>query len=320
MLKNGGQIVGYLLALLLLYYLLKPFIETQRTLNDIHIQILWQWVVLSFFLQLLYRTLYILPFAKVLQTLTQKPVPLRNAFTLFHLANITRYLPGRIWGVVRLLSLSKRFGLSRTDTARGLTLHVGIETALGGLLALSLLFSKQMRDTALTVLGSPSGHALLLTVSVVCVIGGILFGMPQIAPHAKRFIKTFGPLLKNRQLLGFLLNSHCFLWFCQGLALFLFVRSFASLNWSDAGVLIACYAFAWLIGFLSFLTPGGLGIREGLLGLLLAHYMPAPKAAFVAVLCRLWMLSSEIVLAGIAYCLSAQTRRSLIPFLANRAE
>lgn len=69
-------------------------------------------------------------------------------------------------------------------------------------------------------------------------------------------------------------------------------------------ILTACFAFTWIVGFLSFLTPGGIGIREGLLGLLLANYMPAPQATLVALLCRVWMLSAEMVLAGVAFALN----------------
>ena len=67
------------------------------------------------------------------------------------------------------------------------------------------------------------------------------------------------------------------------------------------GVIAACYAFAWIIGFLSFLTPGGLGIREGLLGLLLANYILIQQATLAALLCRVWGLSAEGILAGIAF-------------------
>ena len=77
----------------------------------------------------------------------------------------------------------------------------------------------------------------------------------------------------------------------------------------DAGVLTACFALAWVIGFLSFLTPGGLGVREGLLSLLLSSYMPAPQATLIALICRVWMLSAEIVLAGVAFVLNRHLKK-----------
>ena len=250
-----------------------------------------------------YRSLYTYPFSTLLSGFTEKYVSFRDAFTLFHLANITRYLPGRIWGVVRILSLSKGFGLSKTAVGSSLTLHVGIETALGGLIAMSVLFSDGMRQTATGVLETFSGHTLLLTLAVMVCLAGFVFLIPKLARHAKAFLKILTPLLKTASLWVTVLAAHSLLWLCQGLAFFLFVRSFAPVQWADAGVLTSSFAFAWIVGFLSFLTPGGLGIREGLLGLLLANYMHLSQATSVALLCRLWMLSTEILLAGMAFLL-----------------
>ena len=277
---------------------------TQDVLKAVPFQVGWGWLVCSFGVLLLYRSRYIAPFASVLSGISQKKISFRDAFTLFHLSNITRYLPGRIWGVVRLLSLSPRFGLSKTAVGSSLTLHVGIETALGGLIAMSLLFSDRMRDTAREVLETLSGkNTVLLTLAVMGIFTGISLLIPKLAGLLGEFLKTLSPLLENSRLWVSVIVSHSVLWICQGLAFFLFVRSFAPVQWTDAGVLTACFAFAWIVGFLSFLTPGGLGIREGVLGLLLSNYMPPSQATLVALLCRLWMISAEILLAGTAFLL-----------------
>ncbi len=304
--KNLRQYLGILVAGLLLFFFIKPFMQTHTQLKDVTLQIQWQLLIPAFVVLLLYRSLYTYPFSKLLSGIAQKRVTFQTAFTLFHLANITRYLPGRIWGVVRMLSLSQRFGLSKTAVGSSLTLHVGIETALGGLVVMSLLFSKAIREIAQDVLENISGHALLLTLAVIGIMAGVLFCIPKVSIHMARFLKTLVPLLANSHLWVSVLASHAMLWICQGLAFCLFVKSIAPVPWKDAGVLTAYYAFAWIVGFLSFLTPGGLGIREGLLGLLLANYMPAPKATLVALIARVWMLSVEIILAGIAFCIRQQ--------------
>ena len=296
------RFIGFLIAGILLFFLIKPFVQTHTDLKKVAFQ--WQWLALSFGVLLFYRSVYTYPFAALLSGITGKQSSFRNTFTLFHLSNITRYLPGRIWGVVRLLTLSPRFGLSKTAVGSSLTLHVGVETVLGGLIAMSLLFSDRMRQTATGVLETFSGHTLLLTLAVMVCLAGFVFLIPKIAHHAKAFLNTLLPLLKTSRLWGTVLASHSLLWLCQGLAFFLFLRSLAPVRWADAGFLTASYAFAWIVGFLSFLTPGGLGIREGLLGVLLAHYMPAKEATRVALLCRLWMLSAEMVLAAIAFLIN----------------
>ena len=209
----------------------------------------------------------------------------------------------RIWGVVRLLSLSRSFGLSKTAVGSSITLHVSIETALGSLIAASLLFSKQLQSTATETLSKMSGQAPLLTLAVMGLLTGILLLIPKLATHGRTFLKSLAPLLKNVRLWGTVLTNHVLFWIWIGFAFFLFVRSLVPVAWTQAGVLCACFAFAWIVGFLSFLTPGGLGVREGLLGILLANYMPVPQATLVALLCRVWMLSAEILLAGIAFFL-----------------
>ena len=301
--KTLRQYIGLLIAAILLCFLIKPFVQAQTHLKDVPFEIHGGRLVSAFGAILIYWCIYLYPFAMLLNSMAQKHISFRSAFTLFHLSNITRYLPGRIWGVVRLLSLSPKFGLSKTAVGSSLTLHVGVETVLGGLIAMSLLFSDRMRQRATEVLETLSvKNTFLLTFAVMVCLAGLVFLIPRLAKHATQFLKTLTPL-KSVQLWVKVLVSHSLLWMCQGLAFFLFVRSFATVPWTDTGVLTACFAFAWIVGFLSFLTPGGLGIREGLLGLLLSNYMIPSQATLVALLCRLWMLSAEILLAGTAFLL-----------------
>lgn len=306
--KTLRQSLGYLIAGILLYFLVNPFVQAHTELKAATFQVQWGWLVCSFGAILFYWSAYLYPFATLLSGLSKKRVSFCTAFTLFHLANITRYLPGRIWGVVRLLSLTHQFGLSKHAVGSSLTLHVGVETSLGGLIGLSLLFSPKFRETAVGILDTFSGQTLLLTFVVVGLLAGILFCIPKLAQPVKAFLKTLRPLLKKPRLWRNVLAVHSLLWICQGFAFFLFVRSFAPVQWTEVGVLSACFAFAWVVGFLSFLTPGGLGIREGLLGLLLANYMPAPQATLVALMCRVWMLSAEMLLAAVAFFLKRMSR------------
>jgi hypothetical protein len=58
---------------------------------------------------------------------------------------------------------------------------------------------------------------------------------------------------------------------------------------------VATFVAAWMIGFLSFVTPGGIGVREAALALLLGATLPTPEAITVALLARLsWTLVEMI--------------------------
>lgn len=300
------QFMGILVALALIFFLLKPFIQTHKQMEDLTFQVHWRWLIPSLGFLLIYRTLYTYPFAILLRGITQKQLPFRTTFTLFHLANITRYLPGRIWGIVRLVSLSQQFGLSKTVVGSSFTLHVGTETTFGGLLATLLIFSQQTRNTAQVILKEGIGHSQFFIFVGLGFLTGILFLIPTLSTHARQFLKTLRytglPLFQKSFRCQWLnvIASHILLWCCQGLAFFLFVKSLVSVPWTYVGILMANYAFAWIVGFLSFLAPGGLGVREGLLSVLLASYMPISQATLVALFYRVWMLSTEIILAGLA--------------------
>jgi uncharacterized membrane protein YbhN (UPF0104 family) len=87
------------------------------------------------------------------------------------------------------------------------------------------------------------------------------------------------------------------------MAFFLFVKSLAPVRWGQFPAMMGIYAAAWTVGFLSMLAPGGLGIREGVLSLLLSAYLPPATATLVALLSRIWSLAGDLVLAGGAFCL-----------------
>lgn len=301
------QYFGILIAGILLFFLIHPFVQTHSQLKNDAFQVQWHWLLIASGLLVVYRSLYVYPLAVFIRVTMQKPISFRKVFILFHLSNITRYLPGRIWGVVRLLLLSQRFGLNKKAVGGSLALHVGIETVLGTLIAMGVFFSRHTREAAQSVFEKLSGHTALFGLTLIGIIIGLLFLTPIFSDRLTRFLKVFreiGTPLLQKSVSNQWINisvCHVLLWICQGIAFYLFVRSLVPLSFAHASVFTACYAFAWSCGFLSFLTPGGLGVREWLLGLLLANYMPASEATLVAMLCRVWMLAAEIILVSVAF-------------------
>ena len=59
-------------------------------------------------------------------------------------------------------------------------------------------------------------------------------------------------------------------------------------------------AFSWAVGFLSFFSPGGVGITEITLSYLLSFFMPQLLASSVAILYRFLLTISELLLFTIA--------------------
>jgi hypothetical protein len=81
--------------------------------------------------------------------------------------------------------------------------------------------------------------------------------------------------------------------------------------------LVATYAVAYAIGFVSFITPSGLGVREGAFFLLLAPLLGGGAVTALAVGMRVFTTVGELIAAGV--CLMLPDRRALVaaPILAN---
>jgi uncharacterized membrane protein YbhN (UPF0104 family) len=63
-----------------------------------------------------------------------------------------------------------------------------------------------------------------------------------------------------------------------------------ALSWIEAS---SIFALAWCAGFVVVFVPAGIGVREGVLTLLLAGFMPAGAALSLALLARLAWLIAE---------------------------
>ena len=98
-----------------------------------------------------------------------------------------------------------------------------------------------------------------------------------------------------------LTGTYLLLWVLLGTAFFLFIKSFYPVVPSQLLLVTGTYAVAWSIGFLSVITPSGLGVREGVLSLLLTSVLPPATATFVALLSRVWTLGVELILGGVAF-------------------
>jgi hypothetical protein len=96
------------------------------------------------------------------------------------------------------------------------------------------------------------------------------------------------------------------MWLTNGVAFFLFVAATTPLALERLPAFIAMNAGAYWIGYVSFITPSGMGFREGALALMLATYFPTPVAVALALAARLWSTAGELL--GVLVVLLAPRR------------
>ena len=84
-------------------------------------------------------------------------------------------------------------------------------------------------------------------------------------------------------------------WVLLSLSFALLVISVTSLGWRDVPELSQVFLTSYIVGFVSLVTPGGLGIREGIMTLMLTPLAGAGPAAALAILSRLWVTVTEVI-------------------------
>ena len=234
-----------------------------------------------------------------------------SGWTFFQLSQFGKYLPGRVGPFVWMLSFSGKFGIENASAVLATFLQLAFQCSLGCIIGIPALY----RGGVSFSLPNPFASFQISERIGVLSLGVMMLSAGAVFLYRRGIGKRIGLLIK--QSLGTILSvsgtlalaSYLLLWCLLGAAFFLFIKSLYPVDFSQLLVITSCYAAAWNIGFLSFVTPSGLGVREGVLSLLLTTVVPPATATLIALLARLWTLSVELSLGGLAFGLYFKQRQ-----------
>ncbi|MQA88829.1 MAG: hypothetical protein GEU90_01155 [Gemmatimonas sp.] len=208
---------------------------------------------------------------------------------VWFLSSLGRYIPGKVWQFVGAAHLGGLIGIQAAVVVTSLAVHTAF-FLLGALLVAVYLLPAPVGE-----LGGVPIEAirwmtpLLILLAHPAVIGGGLRLVRRVTGAAVADWR--GNLMDGAALA--LLSAVG--WCVSGLAFFLFVLSLTPLPSSALGGIVGANALAFVVGYVVFIAPAGLGVKEAALTALLAFYVPAPVAALLAVAARLWMVAAEIL-------------------------
>jgi uncharacterized membrane protein YbhN (UPF0104 family) len=216
------------------------------------------------------------------------PLP---AFLIFYLANLGKYIPGKLWGYGGQVYLTKRQGV---DVG-----HIIIST--GVLLVLD--YFAGLAFASLTVVFWPSvpaaaGSAGAVGITVLVALfsrserslGLMKRGLARVK------VTAFETVQPGRELFGiwlFLLSR----WFLLGVAFIIGIKALLSLSLTESIAYCGAFTLSHLLSMLVVIMPAGLGVREGLNVYLLSAVatMPPYVAIGISVATRLWMTIMELI-------------------------
>jgi uncharacterized membrane protein YbhN (UPF0104 family) len=244
---------------------------------------------------------------KLLSTLGPAP-PWPQLLRAYYCGHLGKYLPGKAAVIVIRAALLRETGVSASSAAVTVTVESATYMWIGALLAILLYPSIAPHWPEPIV--SRAAEPLLRAAMLVVVLAGGIAGLAVVARSYERVANLLERAERAaEQERGFLRTSivgaAVFLgaWWIQGLTLGLTIEAVAPERASlgEWPFWTASAAVGLVGGFIAVFTPGGLGVREGLLMELLVVPLGPRDAVVVAVLLRGVALAGEIVTAVALY-------------------
>jgi MoaA/NifB/PqqE/SkfB family radical SAM enzyme len=214
-----------------------------------------------------------LPWQKILNALKVPRIDRGELRRNWYITQMGSYTPGKLWMVLGRLAFLRANG---TGAAKGITAlvleNIYMLVALG---LLSLL--------ALPFLGSNIPGAITVALWISAGLAFLMLFAPGIQKmFARRLARNFNvdmnelPHIGHTDQLKFI-SAHMFSWFLRSLSLYVWFRGFGVPESIPSYALVAVCLLAapasWLIALVMVFIPGGIGIRESIIGFFLTPFV-----------------------------------------------
>jgi len=226
---------------------------------------------------------------RIVEDLGGPRLPVSETVRIFMIANLGRYIPGKVWQIAGLAAMARKRGVTAaTATAaavlgQGLSLVAALFVGLGALLG-----------------GGPTYRAWGTGMAIVLLLGIAVGVTPPVFRRATGlWFRLAGqdapPGLNGTRALRWLL--------LYGINWLVYAFSFWLLTVSFRGVMpvvpvASAFAAAYALGYLAIFSVAGLGVREASLVVFLTPWMGAGPASVLSVLARIWATIVELIPAS----------------------
>lgn len=229
-------------------------------------------------------------------------VSLRHGFKLSYISNLGRYLPGKFWTIFAMAYLARRLDIKEEESMASWIIALIFALPTGFLIGfITVIFYPQiLSDKISAELGTSvylfSGLTLLASILLIFAPKWTLallnyflklIRRPSIAFKVDRLtaLKIYGGYIAS--------------WIMYGFSFWLFIHSVLDNPVIPVAGAVGMYVFAYQIGYVAIFTPGGIGVREFALWVMLEPFI-GKVAIGVAIAARLWNIIVELLSTLIA--------------------
>lgn len=235
----------------------------------------------------------------------KKKLGFLESIAFVNTSNLFKYIPGRLWAYTVQISL-----LAKKDIAKSLVLYVNFVCFLC-VIMVSTIYGLYYLLFYLKILPMPISillFGLLILVDFAIIIWNTSVINWLIIKINKFFKREVQPIKIEKWLILYIQFLYLVAWIPTGIAAYFLAKGIGlDIASSDMFALISSMSVSWIIGYITIFTPGGLGVREGIMFLMLNQFSNVKTALILPLAIRLIYIIIELllgiigILAGMKY-------------------
>jgi uncharacterized membrane protein/uncharacterized membrane protein YbhN (UPF0104 family) len=199
----------------------------------------------------------------------------RETIFYYQISEIKRYIPGNIFAfMARIRNLET---IPKREVVKGIAIEAMLLTISAFIFSLPGLGFYILKTVQ--TLHFPSFLPIIILVTTILIVATVMI---------YKFFSTITSFFDSFML--FMLG-----WFFYALGSFFVAISFSFINPHDIIFILSLFVLSWLAGYVLFVTPMGLGVRELALTATLSLFIPLSFATVIAVLTRIAMILGELL-------------------------
>ncbi|MES2305819.1 MAG: lysylphosphatidylglycerol synthase domain-containing protein [Gemmatimonadota bacterium] len=290
MLKHKWRIAQGALGLVILYFLVIKVIKNWDDFKAQQIQwhFRWEFIIASLLVTWVMYGFLILGWRSVLHGWRQW-IRAVDAARIWCLSSLGKYIPGKVWAIAGMAVMAQREGVSGAAATGSAIIMQLVSIATGTILTFALIGTRLLDEMW------PGSSLAALALAIVALLAVLALTSPSLTRRIGFVVgrpDAVQPV--EPESLAAALFTNFLAWAGYGLALQLLLLGTienVTLDWATA---TGAFAASYLVGYLALIVPGGIGVRELVLVLLLKPTIGLGPAGALAVASRLTLTVNEL--------------------------
>ena len=223
-------------------------------------------------------------------------VSFKENLHLWVVSNLSRYLPGGFWQYPSRVYLLSSAGANKLTATYAVIMEALFNLVVGILIVLLTSFGGIFLRIDKRIMAA-AGVGLILIFFVYIYQkfikkGFVNFKIPDIS------YKWIIPLI-------FLFSTQ---YLIPGIVLYTLVNSIVAIPLTQLPIFVGIYTSSWIVGYITFFAPSGLGVQDISIAALLSIFVPLPIASAIAILFRIILTLTELLTVLIVFWLTKKAK------------